>query len=220
MSRLQNQLLVIKPDPLLVQRVDLLKKETIKARNFYQSQLDTVNTILNTAFSWHPALLEQVADLKRRIQLLTKGVPATEALENSTVLTDNQQGDVAHTFLLKKAYRQAALLAHPDKGGSNEDFAAVNAAYKAGDLHSLNEYVIAQNKTLFEQLIYWKTEALKPEAQWHKARSQPEFTIVRLMLSNQKPKAKMMAKEVLQILVASLTMQLTNYQPKKEEAHV
>ena len=30
---------------------------------------------------------------------------------------------------LKKAYRQAALISHPDKGGTDEEFQAVNEAW-------------------------------------------------------------------------------------------
>ena len=30
---------------------------------------------------------------------------------------------------LKKAYRQAALVAHPDKGGTDEEFQAINEAW-------------------------------------------------------------------------------------------
>jgi hypothetical protein len=217
----QNQVQIFNPDdPLLVSLVHRLKREVLKSRAYYQTQLDTVNTILDSSFAHHKDLTDNINDLKRRIQLLTKGAPATESIEATDTVTDSHQHDVAQAFLLKKAYRQAAAMSHPDKGGSNEDFAAVNAAYKAKDLGSLNEYVIARNKTLLEQIAFWRTEAFKPEARWHKVRSQPEFLIVQLTLSGQKPKAIKMAREVLEVMVVSLTMQLTNYQPEKELTHV
>ena len=42
---------------------------------------------------------------------------------------------------IKKAYKKAALQAHPDKGGSDEMFQMVNEAYKVlGDTTARSEY--------------------------------------------------------------------------------
>lgn len=206
------------PQPLLLESyAKTLKRKALAARKIHQDRIDSANAILQKCYDKHPELVSKVKKFKVLIQLNTRGDAATESVLDTGLDSTPQEEAVAKAFLLKKAYKQAAAMAHPDKGGSHEDFVAINAAYRAKDIDSITEFLLSKHRSILDQISYWQSEQKKPEVSWTRFRSTPEFGIVRLYTSGNKERAEQMALEVLNILLASLTAQLTHYHPRMEE---
>jgi len=181
-----------------------LKAKVLVERKRVKAWVDDVNTTFTFMCDAYPELLEQISAQRALIRLRTKGTPATEDLPSVNSVNSQSALEAANFFLLKKAYRQAANLSHPDKGGSDEDFQNVKAAYKAGDLGSLNEYVIARNHNLIAQTKHWQIELEKPNAQWQKIVSEEPYRAVALFKAGNKKAAMVLTKKILELTLVSL----------------
>ena len=208
MSR--NALVVCTDNPLLCDYRNRLRAQSLVEREYYQRLIDHSDAIIGAYSKGFPIAERQIADLKRLIALRTKGAPMTEELDVSSSVNTNQQEAVAHAFLLQKAYRAAAKLAHPDKGGNDADFAAVNAAYKARDLDSLNEFFLSKNRTLVESIQHWRNEVQKPRVQWQEFQSAPTFKVVRFHKSGKTDDAKQYMDKLLQLHIVQLLHELSS----------
>lgn len=208
---------LFEPNPLIYQYCKNLQRSALKERQTKQILFDSLMDTLDRCYNKHPELCDKIRKLQVRVQTLTKGVPATEAVMDTNIHSADRELDVAQELLLKKAYKQAASIAHPDKGGSNDDFASINAAYRAKDLGSLTEFVISKNKTLVEQVEYWKSEILKPDMKLKEFQAQPEFKIIRSYVSGRQEEAYSLAKVVLNYKLSYLTQQ--SLQTRKATHH-
>jgi hypothetical protein len=194
----------------LESEANAIKAKVISLRQKYQRLMDDAQKVVDICYDQHPVLCKQIRDTKSRINVLTKGVAATEAIESTGLASKPQQEAVAEAFVLKKAYREAAAIAHPDKGGTDADFVAINAAYKSGDLTALIEYVSARSTDWQAQVEYWQAQQQRPEIQWKKFQSQPEFVLVQLYLAGKKEAAFNHAELLLKTILASLLFQLSH----------
>jgi hypothetical protein len=199
-----------KDNPLIKHLTVLYKRKALKERKTYLSRVDFAQVVFTDLAQQFPDLLKKINSLQSQIRLRTKGVAATESLPALDSVNNEVQLNAAKSFLLKKAYRQAASLAHPDKGGSDDDFNAVKAAYEAGDLDSLNEYVIASHHNLIEQLTHWKNECLKPEAKWRDFVSKDTYKAVQLHQAGNRNAALRIVKRTLELSIVSLMQENSN----------
>lgn len=137
-----------------------------KANDFISSRerLSAATTKLNRA--------------QRRLRNRVKGVPLTEDYDApSPLVSSTPEISDAEAFILKKAYRLAASIAHPDKGGSVEAFQGLRQAFLARDLRAVQEFYLVHQKSLLEQIAYWKDELLRPAIQWQKFQQTPAYQI-------------------------------------------
>lgn len=130
---------------------------------------------------------QRLKDVRRRIRLVSKGVPLTEVLEE-TELDDTPELSDAQAVILKKAYRLAASLLHPDrKHGSEEEFQALRAAYVAKDLQAVQEFVLHLEKPLEEQVQYWQDEETRVHISWQKFRQTAAYQIAHALQLKTQP---------------------------------
>lgn len=183
----QNYPLIVwsQNDPLLVCYNVMCRDRALGARAHYTGPRDVATTRIWDECARHEDLLAQIDDIKGRIRLLTQGVPQTETLDRKHALAGSVQNEDAEGMVLKKAWREVCKTAHPDKGGDTKDFQALKAAYEAGDLGSLTEWVITSHKTLIEQIEYWRTEEQKPARDWSVLQRMDQFKILRALMTGQ-----------------------------------
>lgn len=168
------------PHAWLRHLVSLRRKQAIQTRKTLNARIEFCGD-LATGFidTTCPEEKRKLKELRARLRSLVQGIPLTEALdddlgaETATVLSDAEQ------VLLRTAYRAAALLCHPDRGGNAEDFVALNAAYKARDLRAVQEFVIHLEKPLEEQFAYWRDECERPEIGWIQFQQSAMYQIAR-----------------------------------------
>lgn len=165
--------------PVLKSYAKHLQEEVVAKRVRTRLRVANVQEISARLISKQAKLVDELKQVKLRIRNLQRGAALTEALDADDELLDNNLTD-ADRFLLKKAYRKAATLAHPDKGGDASSFAAVNEAYKAGDLNSLQEYFIFREAPNRSTIEYWLAEDKRVAIQWQKFCNTNEFAIVQL----------------------------------------
>lgn len=153
----------------------------LAARTKLAKDTANVRTISNTLIAHHQGLTRELADTRQRIRLLERGTPATEALD--AFQQENGLSDLpsdAEVFLLKKAYRKAANLCHPDKGGNALEFQLVTAAYKARDIHSLNAFFLARQKSKAELIDYWLLDIQRTKVAWVAFQATNEFMLAKM----------------------------------------
>lgn len=142
-----------------------------------------------------PEELDKIAKLRRNLRYLSTGVPTTESLDTFIdPLSDLTDAD-RHT--LKVTYRRAASLAHPDKGGSTEDFLYIREAYANGDIDALREYVVFRIDPNRNMLNYWNQQIDQAATRWEVFRSTPKFKIAQFHMFGQHQMARTRAKTFL-----------------------
>lgn len=197
-------LIVYNPDsPILVAWCHRLRAIAIRARREVIRKKDMIHVVSARIMEQHQNKLNRIASIRNRIRLIRRGVPLTEAFDsvtNTSQLDDNLSD--ADRFLLKKAYRKAASIAHPDKGGSLEDFHAVREAFLAGDLASLNEFFLLQHGTLHQRIEYWLSQPAASHVDWVRFRATNEYAVVTLYQRGKKEKAADLAGHLLDAAVA------------------
>lgn len=73
-------------------------------------------------------LAKMQEDLNKRISELSVTVPGERSMDPFTILGVSSSATKKE---VEKAYRQKAYRTHPDRGGTDEEMALVNAAYEA-----------------------------------------------------------------------------------------
>lgn len=188
-----------------------LQKRARAMRSKYAKLRDQSESVFYSLTMEFPHLVERIKQVQEELALRAQGTRDTVgSLDRSSdrKFDSNNPEKVSDRYLLKNAYRMASAIAHPDKGGSAEDFAAVHAAYQAGDLASLQEFVITRNsKVLIDQIRYWETEVLKPEAQWEQYRASPPHLIATAKLSGNTYVARFYTVQFLNLTLKSLLNQ-------------
>jgi len=165
------------------------KQKVLKSRRDLADLKASVERILHPVYEAHAVQLERLVRLLNAKQTNQSGEPSTEAQEAYTSKNVLSRASPHERYLLKKAFRYAARLAHPDHGGSMEAFHAVRMAYLDGDLRSLQEFALAMHKTPVEQYAFWVEEQVRVRIDAELFRNSPEFAIAKLVQQNKKPKA-------------------------------
>jgi hypothetical protein len=205
---MRYDLIIKEPDPLLKNLAKRLKIETLNSRNLFEKRINSIKTQVESIHRKNDDLCSIIFQLKAQINLHTHGVAATEVRHITGLNSEPEQQVVANAFLLKKAYRTAASLAHPDKGGSHDDFLAVSAAYRANNIESLNEYVLARNRDLLDQIHYWDSERLKPKINYTIFQSSNDFKVAVLQNRGEQQAASELSRAILEHTIFSLRIQL------------
>lgn len=171
-----NLVLYVEDDPLLKGLLTSVRVRAIIERKALTDLVNSVNSVfLDIAMKHAPDLLRSLQDARSAKVTLTQGVPdtvgaTTDPLANRTRIDD---------YLLKLAYRKAAQIAHPDKGGTVEDFQAVKTAFANGDTKTLFEYTTLGDKSLVDQITYWKQQVAKTAVERETAAQDFRFHIIR-----------------------------------------
>lgn len=195
-------------------------KEKVRLRRL----MDQVNSALSAQAKTLPDLENEVNRLKREIRLITKGTPVTEPLDPASMQpilksdpNFNQQQYDAESVLLKQAYRLVAMLAHPDKGGTQELFDEVRTAYLNRDLPTLTHLYLTLSKG---RNLYWQqsdegvehmsNELERPRVITEKVKASPVYVIARLHIAGKAELAKELMEKYLKAEILSLLNEL-NY---------
>jgi hypothetical protein len=197
---LPNLIAYTKDNPILVAWCNALRRKALRARREVARKKDLIHDMSVKITNHHTDLLLKIVTVRNRIRLIRKGEPATEALDpvdNTSQLDDNLSD--ADRFLLKKAYRKAAALTHPDKGGSVEDFQSVQAAYAAGDLTSLNEFFLLQEESLQDRIEYWLQQPAVVHVEWIRFQATNEYAVVAMYQRGQRDEAIELAGKFLRL---------------------
>lgn len=187
-----NYPLVVVPrtNPLIKHYADCMMRRAFVARDKLKKQIANVRTINQPLGDDFPELTQQIAAMLVRVRNLRRGVPATESL-SAPQQSESGRTKVseAETFLLKKAYRKASWLCHPDRGGKHEEFVMVTDAYHAGDLNSLNAFVLSKQENTEEMVQHWRRDAERCKIAWVEFQSTPEFALATLIQRGNYPLA-------------------------------
>jgi len=193
------QLVVYQPPPVLVAYKGWLQRQTHRERIHYDERRTQCHEIVFNIMREFSSTLEAITRARMRIRAKQTGAPCTEpmdALQAADALAP--QTSDAELFLLKIAYRQAATLAHPDKGGSTADFQAVVEAYRAKNLGSLHEFVLTRTAPVLKQIAYWLTEVQKPQIDWIEYQSSTEYQIAQLHMQGHSDRARNVTKHLVE----------------------
>lgn len=133
-----------------------------------------------------PKEKRKLIDIRRRVRAYTKGVPLTETLDDSELFAaELPELDAAQQVLLKKAYRLAVMMLHPDRGEETDEvrrmMANLRAAYNARDLKAVQEFVLHLQRSPLEQAAYWHAERDRPSIQWAEFKNTPAFQITQAL---------------------------------------
>ena len=182
-------------------------KEALRLRKLYSENVSRVEEVFS-------GILDEFQDLsKMLVHLRSLQEPVTTTLESENVPDtegsheiggDNSQETVTLRFLCKKAYRAAAALTHPDKGGTSEEFALVNAAYKDLDLASLTNFLIQKSSEITIPTSHWLTEIQKSHAAWLEYTSTIKYKIVSLRLTGNVGLSSYVCRQLLEQTIQQL----------------
>lgn len=188
--------LVVYAKPLLyISYLRSLQKKLQLKHAKLQRSIESVLDAFNAASADLEDLKLKVTFKAAKARARESGIPTVESLDPEDLGTD-RTAFRSHT--LKLAYRQAARLAHPDKGGDDAEFAWVSECYKARDTAALVAFVYAKKHGV-PMIEYWQAQAGAAEARWEGIRNTAEYEVARLWLSGNRERARKMAKELLEI---------------------
>lgn len=178
---MQYEVVVYDPDLFLRGQVKLRQKQAIAARRAIQARKDECLTVAQMFIDTHPkakAAHQRLGRAARRARARAKGEALTESLDPVNIFDETPQDlSDAEMLLLKKAYRMAARIAHPDAGGTAEMFAALELAYRMRDLQAIQEFFIASQRSVLDQMKYWLDEIQRPNVAWQKFRRTAPYQI-------------------------------------------
>ncbi len=198
-----NKLALTTDSPLLVSYAFTLRAQALSNRARTKRLIDQDHEIVSKLLNDFSDKTKQLARLRNANRVRQKGITHNETMseiqpeEGLTVPISD-----AERFLLKKAYRMAASLTHPDKGGNKEDFQYVTAAYKANDLGALTEFVLSTG-SVTDQITYWQNECQKPDIEWRSFQSTLEHKAAQLYMCGQHAKAYHLVERVLDTAIVA-----------------
>lgn len=166
------------------------QKELAKKIEKYERFVDSMNTISEHYISMFPNLVNRIKELRINRANIEKVV--LEVDPNSNVI------DLQTLQMVKKLWRVAANLTHPDHGGDPSLFRFCRALYKGQDLRMLNGIVQAlQNGTpiiINEQL----------EAMYELQKSKFSFQVLRLHTEGKLDECKLLTRKYLENSILAL----------------
>ena len=199
--------LIVRPthSPLLEAYCHTLTKEALATRKRYVSLTaqteDLVNRLIADPENEH--LNKEVKRLRLNIRNLQTGIASTDMQEPPKAiesLTDSEK------VLLRSAYRKCAQIAHPDKGGSKDEFDSVFKSYEHGDLNALIEFHLLKtnDKSVFDRIEYWKTALDAPKVAWEKHKQSAVFTLYQMVQQGRSKTAMSEIQNMLQSIIRHL----------------
>lgn len=197
-----------------------LYTEALKEGEKFKQLTQYMDRVLEIYSEQHEDLCVERLRLKLEIRLITKGTPVTEPMtvvpetvENFERLTESQK--IAFTELLKKAYRAAASLCHPDKGGDKDAFAELEEAYRHRDLIRVTAIYISlsRGRNLYWQAsddgIEWaSTELNRPVVKQEMLKSTPLYEIVKNHVHSRVLRANALMREYIVSEIRTLQAEL------------
>lgn len=161
----------------------------------------------DTYFNQFADIQAEVLELNHEISLITSGVPQTEELDDLSSTSESMLSR-GEQFVLKKAYRLAASLAHPDKGGSAQEFYEVTLAYKTNDVKALTAFYLAKRQeSLIDLVAYYQDQSQKPRIQLQEFYKDIDFQITKAAQAKNHLLAAELAKTHLNRIRLALVMQ-------------
>ena len=210
MHQSANRLLPVvipRMDPVMLAYLRYVQREAENARKALVAHIEMVRAITLPYYEEFGVLTGKIAAVKVRIRMLQKGAAATESLAAPQRVEAFEGKTEAEKYVLKKAYRQAAALCHPDKGGTTEEFQSVYNAYIAGDLYALNNFVLAREKPTMDMIRHWLLDAQRCAIAWIEFRDGTEFRIAQLVMKKQPEMARVLIDKQLNIELRLLLAQ-------------
>lgn len=194
-------------DPCLEAYCASLQVKTFRNRAFYARAEEQVSTVSAKMVSMLPELEAQIKSLRLAIRSIDTGMPATDSIEPPKAIEELDPGQKA---LVKAAFKKAAGIAHPDKGGTDADFAYILAAYRANDLNVLTEYVLTygEQKPVAARISYWSDALHGARARWLKRQMTDEYRLVMRFMRGKQEQALGELKSVLQYVIVTLNDEL------------
>ncbi len=209
---------LVREDPCLTSYLSSLKILALSEREHYAELADLFEADYMKATESFPEDMHRIHALEDHYNDLVQsegGVPDTEGVYTNRKESRNPD-EVADRFLLKQAYRVAASVAHPDKqGGSAEEFALLNAAYKAGDLDTIMSYYLGRCGNLHQRLHFWYTETQKPRVRWLEFCNTVQYRVVVLRMNGDYHRARLLVKQALNQVAASLAAKIVETLKRK-----
>jgi len=218
LARIVRDLVVYDPEPALLRHyAKFCKDQAVKTRARYAVREEQANAVIWRECAKHQDLWDKINEVKRRIRLRRKGTPLTETLDDPgepmgcdlgpsklSLMSDADQ------VIMKKAWRAVlSVLGHPDTN-PDLDIALWNflhRAYKDGDLGALQEFMISYEKTVMEQIYYWKSEAQKPEIKWQMLQGMDQFQVLKAVMRGDKETAARISREIVEAQLHTLEVE-------------
>lgn len=174
-----------------------LRRELEKYQNFV-NDLTAVTSFYEGQF---PELVQKIREL-RILQSEVKSEKKTVALEINPYEVSATE-DLGTRQLLKKSWRSAARLTHPDHGGNSELFMYARTLYESGDLTALNLLLESLHKGDFT--IYVAEMKKKLHALYEVKRATLAYQLLTLHRAGRTEEAKSLMRQTLESIAVSLS---------------
>ncbi len=196
--------------PFLSAFAEHLRKRTFAERLRVNNLIQGCTELADRAVYCEMPAYRRIKELRVRIRTATRGIPQTEFLDDESPLVDkSHELTDAEQILLKKAYRKAAQLIHPERDTGNAlMFRLLHEAYRSKNLRAVQEFVMHLDKPLLDQVGYWLIEVKMPAAQWIEYKAFPEYKLVQWIKQGQVEKARILGAELLRLSELHLQAQL------------
>jgi hypothetical protein len=173
------------------------KRDARIARELLNRRIENVRQVVAPIYEDFAEIMDRIVQTKNRIRVLTRGAATSDTMAAPQRKDAFETMSEADLYVLKRAYREAARLAHPDGGGSVEDFQSVYNAYLAKDLYALNSYVLSRQKPSIDLIRHWLTDAERCRVAWVEFQASGEFTVASLIMRGQPEEAHRIVHEAL-----------------------
>jgi hypothetical protein len=175
------------------------------------SQLHTsLGRIVESYFSQYPDLILELERWRSRVRSVEKGAPRVELdsslLEVSKSVMQSELSS-AERMLLKRAYRKAVSVFHPDKGGSVELMQELDKFYDLGDaaaiLHLYSLHICDWKYMVNEGLQYLNDVRGYPQVKLQLLRQSKLYTMLAVPhMFGRRDEARSNAKVLLEAMIS------------------
>ena len=190
------QLVIWEPfNPLEKAYLRNLRRTLLSSKRRIEDRISNCLKLVDEVCKEFPEDVDKIAKLRRNLRYLSTGIATTESLDTYVDPLSDLSDSERHT--LKVAYRKAASLAHPDKGGDTGDFLYVREAYVTNDVGALVEYVNYRINPDRRMIEYWNQQIGLASVRWEVFKSTPKYRIAQCHLAGQRLAAMKHAKAFL-----------------------
>lgn len=199
------------------------KKTALQKRKELDRITETVNRILSIYENQFSQRVSYLLEIKRIHNLCMRGVPANGAYDYSNFSGSNQQAQ-ANKHMDRAMYKKLAQQVHPDKGGSVEEFQALQKAYSSGDSRYIQNQFFSRFKEsdpewrAKEGIDHWQTEAQAVFVRLQSLKSTTQYTIAQLHQSGRKDLAEKTFGVMIEEVILNALNELLNYSRENYES--
>lgn len=196
--------------PTLIAYQRCLAAQAAAARERHLEFVAYCEGLADRVFDDLPDQVRRIKELKNTINNLVRGSPQTEPLGPTRITDLNPELTSAQTQALKKAWRYAASVLHPDRGGDVEQFLYARRLYMSADLHELTDFVMAVTARPSIEVLMYYTNAVNKAAiltEAYKSKS-IDYAVATAYTSQSKDAAKSMGEFILKAHILTLEKQL------------